>query len=114
MMSNSPQSSEEKLHDLAKAIDGLERKTAPPVSPVKTKRLPKTELGPKTKLAVQIMAWGFRLFWGLWIVLALMVTPPRQISDLIVVPFSGFICWLIFQFHKAILVAAARKISGSR
>lgn len=113
-MSNSPRSSEEKLHDLAKAIDGLERKTAAPPPPIKTKRLPKTELGAKTKLAVQIMAWGFRLFWGLWIVLALMVTPPRQISDLIVVPFSVIVCWLIFQFHKAIVVAAARKISGSR
>jgi hypothetical protein len=113
-MSNSPQSSEEKLRDLANAIDGLERKTAPPPPPVKTERLPKTELGPKTKLAVQIMAWGFRVFWGLWIVLALIVTPPRQISDLFVVPFSAFVCWLIFQFDKAILVAAVRKISGSR
>ena len=114
VMSNSPQSSEEKLHDLAKALDGLERKTALPAPPVNPKRLPKTELGPKMGLAVQIMAWGFRLFWGLWIVLALMVTPPRQISDLIVVPFSAFVCWLIFQFYKAILVAVAQKISGSR
>jgi hypothetical protein len=113
-MSNSSQSNEEKLRDLAKAIDGLERKTAPTVPPVKTKQLQKTELGPKTKLAVQTMAWGFRLFWGLCIGLALMVTPPRQISDLIGVAFSGVVCWLIFQFHKAILVAGARKISGSR
>lgn len=113
-MSKSPLSSEEKLHDLANAIDGLERKAAPPVPPIKTKRLAKTELGPKTKLAVWIMAWGFRLFWGLWIVLAMLVTPPRQISDLIVVPFSAFVCWLIFQGHKAILVAVVRKISGTR
>jgi hypothetical protein len=113
-MSNAPQSSEEKLHDLAKALDGLERKIAPPVPPIKPQRPPKTELGPKTRLAVQIMAWGFRVFWGLWIVLALIVTPPRQISDLIVVPFSALVCWLIFQCDKVILVTAVRKFSGSR
>ena len=104
-MSNSPKSSEEKLQELAKAIDGMERGTAPLAPAVKIEPLPKTELGPKTKLAVRIMAWGFSLFWGLWIVFYLIVAPPRQISDVIVVPFSAFLCWVGFQFHKAIVIA---------
>ena len=113
-MSNSPQSSDEKLRDLAKAIDGLERNTTPPALPVKTIGLPSPELGTKTRLAVQVMAWGFRVSWGIWVLFAFILSPLRQISDLIVVPISALLCWVIFQGHKLMLVAAARKISRYR
>lgn len=113
-MSNSPQSSDEKLRDLAKAIDGLERKATPPALPVKTRGFPSPELGKKTRLAVQIMAWGFRLSWGIWILFAFILSPVRQISDLVVVPISALLFWVIFQGHKLMLVAAARKISRHR
>ncbi|MBL0968440.1 MAG: hypothetical protein IBJ02_04955 [Brevundimonas sp.] len=113
-MSNSLPSSDEKLRELATAIDRLDQQVAPPVLPARAERPPKAELGPRTRLSIQIMTWFFRLFWGLWILLFLIVAPPQQISDLIVVPFSALVCWLIFQFHKAILVAAARKMSASR
>ncbi|MFK4059153.1 hypothetical protein [Brevundimonas sp. NPDC046655] len=113
-MSRPPQSSEEKLQELAKALDQLERKNAPPASPIAPTPKPQIELGPKTKLTVRIMAWGFGIFWILWVILALIVTPPRQISDLVAVPISAFICWLIFQFHRMILIGVVRKTSGNR
>lgn len=108
------QSSEEKLHDLGKALDELDRKNAPPAAPMVSKPKPRIELGSKTKLALQIMGWGFGLFWLLWLALALIVSPPDQISDLVVVPFSAFLCWLIFQFHRLILISIVHKASGSR
>lgn len=112
-MSKSPQSSEEKLHELAEALDGLERKNPPAAAPVAPKPVPHLELGPKTKLAVRVMAWGFGLFWILWLALALIVTPPDQIS-LVAVPISAFIIWLIFQFHRMILIGVVRRTSGDR
>lgn len=113
-MSDTPQSSEARLRDLAKAIDGLERETAPTPPPVKPKKPPRAELGPKTKLTVRILAWGFRAYWVAWSCLALMAGPPRQLEHLLIFPFSAFVCWVIFQFHKAVMVAAIQKISGSK
>ncbi len=110
-MSNSSQNHEEELRELAEAINSLERRTTPPPPPPKRKPLPTPELGSTTEFVVWLLAWGFRLFWLAWIVFALVVTPPRQISDWIVVPFSGLVCWLIFQFHKMIVVAVAQSKS---
>ena len=110
-MSSSPPPSEEKLEELTKALDGFERE----VTPTTPERWPalrqrsKVELGPKTQLALRSMAWAFRLFWVLWVILALTATPPRQITDLSAIPFSALVCWLLFQFHKTILIAAIGK-----
>lgn len=113
-MTDASQSSEARLRDLAKAIDGLERETAPAPPPGKPQKLPKTELGPKTKATVRILTWFFRVYWVVWLTFSLTVDPPRQLQNLLYVPFSALVCWLIFQFHKAIIVAAAQKISSSR
>lgn len=113
-MSKPPQSTEEKLQELAKTLDGRERKAAPPTTAVAPKPKPKTELGPKTKLAVRIMAWGFGMFWILWLAIALLVSPPRHLTDLLAIPFSALVLWLIFQGHRMILIAAVRKASGLR
>ena len=110
-MSEPSPNREEELRDLAEAINSLERRTAPPPPPAKKKRLPTPELGPTTEFIVWVMAWGFRLFWLAWIISALVVSPPRQMSDWVLIPFSGFVCWLVFQFHKMIVVAVAQRKS---
>ncbi|MGV3579396.1 hypothetical protein [Brevundimonas sp.] len=115
-MSKSLRPSDEKHDALSKALDGFERKVTPPASepwPALRQRS-NVELGPKTQLALRLMAWIFGIFWALWVILALIVTPPRQISDLGAIPFSALVCWLLFQFHKTILVASVRKRSGPR
>ncbi|MBC1182426.1 hypothetical protein HF680_07145 [Brevundimonas sp. WCHBH090558] len=113
-MSDARQSSQERLRELAKAIDGLERESAlTPVSD-KPKKLPEPELGPKTKFTVKILTWFFRVYWVVWITVTLTVDPPLQLEKWLYVPFSALVCWLIFQFHKAVIVAAAKKISSSR
>ena len=108
------QSTEEQLKELAETLDGLERKAAPPTTSILPKTEPKVAAGPKTKLAVRIMAWGFGLFWILWLAIALLVTPPQQMTDLLVIPFSALVVWLIFQSHRWLLMAAVRKASGRR
>jgi len=117
-MSRPHGSSEEKLRELATALDALERKNVPPAAPVMPPpKPPQVELGPKTKLAIRIMAWGFGIYWILWILLVallLIESPRRQISDLFVVPFSALVCWLIFHFHRMILIGVVRKVSSSR
>lgn len=112
-MRTPPPSSEDKLQELDRALDGLERQKVPPAS-VLLKSNPPVEIGPKTKLAMRIMAWGLGLFWVFWLALALVVSPPRQIADLLVVPFSAFVCWLLFQGYRLILVSVVRKMPGNR
>jgi hypothetical protein len=110
-MSKPSHNHEDDLRDLAEAINSLERRTTPPPLPAKRKRLGNPERDLNPEFAIWLLAWVFRLFWLVWIIFALVVTPPRQISDWIVVPFSGVVCWLIFQFHKAIVVAVAQRKS---
>lgn len=113
-MNKPPQTTDERLEELAQTLDGLERKGAPMTTPAPLRAKPKTVTGPKTKLAVQIMAWGFGLFWMLWVAVVLLVDPPRQITDLLVIPFSALVVWLIFRGHRWLLIAAIRKASGRR
>jgi len=112
-MSTQTSSSDAKLRQLDEALRGLERSETPPVDSTPPKSEPAAEIGPKTKLAVRVMAWGIGLFWILWIIFAFVVSPPRQMIDLLAVPFSALICWLIFQGHRAIWVGLARKLSRS-
>lgn len=111
-----PPSSEEELDDLAKALDGFERKVAPrkPEPWPAIRQRSRIEIGPKTQSTLRILAWLIRLSWAVWVVLYLISTPPRQIGDLVPIPFCGLVAWLIFQFHKAVLVASVRRGSGSR
>jgi len=106
-------SSEERMKKLAKALREAEHRIISPTPspPVAPERHAPAQLGPKTRLTIKVMVWCFRLFWLVWIALVLVTSPPRQISDLFVAPLSAFVCWLIFQFHKAIIVGAAGRLS---
>jgi hypothetical protein len=111
-MNKPPQTTEERLQELAHTLDGFETEGAPMTTPAPPKSKPEIVTGPKTKLAVLIMAWGFGLFWVLWVAIALLARPLQQITDLLVIPFSALVVWLIFQGHRWMLIAAVRKTSG--
>ena len=73
---------------------------------------PPAAVGPKTRLVLRIMAVGFAVFWVLWLVLAWFTAQPHTLSDLFVIPFSGAIVWVCYQFHKMILISSVRKGSA--
>lgn len=113
-MSDESPSSEARLRDLTNVIEGLERKTAPIPPPRKRQGVSEPELGTKTKFAVKVLVWFFRVYWVVWLTISLTVDPPLQLQGWLYVPFSALVCWLLFQFHKAITVAVAQRISKSR
>jgi len=113
-MKDPAQSSEEKLRQLAKAIEALERKNTPPATPVAPEPKPAVELGDKTKSAIRAMAWGFGLFWSFLMIMAVFQSPPRRIEDLGGVLFSAFVCWLLFHGYRLILISLVRRSSRNR
>ncbi|HEY0053421.1 MAG TPA: hypothetical protein VGB49_08415 [Caulobacteraceae bacterium] len=107
-------SSRERLVELAKALDDHDRRHAPPAARVVRQPEHSVELGPKTTIALRALRWAARVYWVLWLALALIVSPPRDLGGLIVIPFSAIVCWLGYQWHKILLVWAVRKVAARR
>ena len=111
-MTEAPRSVDQRLSDLAKELDAHDSQKTKPVERPRSTPKPAAAIGPKTRLMLRMMAWGFRIFWLLWLVLAWFAAPPRALSDLFVIPFSGAIVWTGYQFHKAILIWSVQKVSA--
>jgi hypothetical protein len=113
-MTTPPESADERLMALQRSLEAIEAKRqAPPPRPIISPK-PKIAVGPKTRLALQFLAWGVSLFWLFWVGLFCLVSPPKTVTDLLVLPFSAVICWAIYQWHKHILIWVVRKASGRR
>ena len=111
-MSEQPRSSQQKLAELTKALDAHDGQRPTPATRPRRSPAARPEIGPKTRLSLQIMRWGLTIFWLLWLLLAWFSAQPHSIVDVLIIPFSGAIVWIWYQVHKSILIWSVQKGSA--
>lgn len=111
-MSDGRQTTQQKLDQHSEALDNHERqKRAAPLRIRSTPPAPPAG-GPGIRAALRTMRWGLWLFWALWLLLVWFTQQPHSTRDLLLALFfSGAVLWLWYQFHKAILIWAVKKLS---
>ena len=113
-MTDPNKSTEDRLGNLQAALEARSPKPEASVAKPISKPAP-VAVGPKTRLTLKMLRWALRLFWAGWVVLAIAYDPSVPLLEMAaVIVFSAVVCWLLYQFYKALLLWPVRKSSKAK